>query len=76
MTCVSQVTSHAKVIYRHAIRPDTDHTVQESMASTVARISAAVPVELCEQQLRLIGSVACWHEKHGVQETLRSISHT
>ena len=75
MRYVSQVTSHAKIVYRQAIRLDTDHTVQELMASAVARISAAVPVELCEQQVRLTGSVTSWHEQQWVQETLRSISH-
>jgi hypothetical protein len=59
---------------RQAIRLDTDHTVQELMASAVVRISAAIRVELCEQQVRLTGSVASWHEKQLAQETLRSIS--
>ena len=75
MPYVSQLTSHAKIVYRQALRLDTDHTVQELMASAVARITAAVPVELCEQQVRLTGSVAGWHEQQWVQETLRSISH-
>lgn len=59
---------------RHAVRLDTEHTVQELMSRAISQINGALRVELSEQQVRLTGATESWHEKQMAQETLRSMS--